>query len=317
MPWLAIPRGDKVCDKLVRYFELRTLPTLVLIGPDGKTLNNNIADVIEEHCFEAWEAFPFSAEKLESFTEKSKAKEASQTLGSLLVKDDLNFVIQKEGAKVPVSELVGKTVILYFSAKWCPPCRDFLPTLVKEYSKIKEKHSDFEIIFISIDRDQSSYDEFFSDMPWLALPLGDERKESLMKKFKILEIPSLIVVGPSGVTLTKDARSHLLAHGADAFPFTEETLQELGKKLDGEAKAWPEKVKHELHERHELALARRDTADTYSCDGYEGLGSSWSYRCERCDFNLHPKCALGKGKGEATDESPAGYACEGGVCRKA
>jgi nucleoredoxin len=71
-----------------------------LIGPDGKTLNNNIADVIEEHCFEAWEAFPFSDEKLESFTEKSKAKEASQTLGSLLVKDDLNFVIQKEGAKV-------------------------------------------------------------------------------------------------------------------------------------------------------------------------------------------------------------------------
>ncbi|RLN18460.1 hypothetical protein C2845_PM02G23760 [Panicum miliaceum] len=283
MPWLAIPHGDKVCDKLVRYFELRTLPTLVLIGPDGKTLNNNIADVIEEYCFEAWEAFPFSAEKLESFTEKSKAKEASQTLGSLLVKDDLNFVIQKEGAKVPVSELVGKTVILCFSAKW----------------------------------DQSSYDEFFSDMPWLALSLGDERKESLMKKFKILGIPSLIVVGPSGVTLAKDAKSHLLAHGADAFPFTEETLQELGKKLDGEAKAWPEKVKHELHERHELALARHGTADTYSCDGCKGLGSSWSYRCERCDFNLHPKCALGKGKGEATDESPAGYACEGGVCRKA
>jgi len=220
--------------------------------------------------------------------------------------------------KVPVSELVGKTVILYFSAKWCPPCRDFLPTLVKEYKKIKEKHSDFEIIFISFDRDQSSYDEFFSDMPWLALPLGDERKELLMKKFRIRGIPSLIVIGPSGLTLTRDAKSHLLAHGADAFPFTQETLEELEKKVDGEAKAWPEKVKHELHERHELVLARRDTADTYSCDGCEGLGSSWSYRCERCDFNLHPRCALGKGKKEkASDESPAGYACEGGVCRKA
>ncbi|XP_039780794.1 probable nucleoredoxin 1-2 [Panicum virgatum] len=99
MPWLAIPHGDEVCDKLVRYFELRTLPTLVLIGPDGKTLNNNIADVIEEHGLEAWEGFPFSAEKLETFTEKSKAKEASQTLESLLVKDHLNFVIGKDGAK--------------------------------------------------------------------------------------------------------------------------------------------------------------------------------------------------------------------------
>ncbi|RLN39742.1 hypothetical protein C2845_PM01G17610 [Panicum miliaceum] len=156
-------------------------------------------------------------------------------------------------------------------------------------------------------------------MPWLALPFGDERKDSLMKKFKILEIPSLIVIGPSGLTLTRDAKSHLLVHGADAFPFTEETLQELEKKLDEEAKAWPEKVKHELHERHELVLARRHgTTGTYSCDGCEGLGSSWSYRCEQCDFNLHPRCALGKDKKEeATDESPAGYACEGGVCRKA
>ena len=103
MPWLAIPHGDEVCDKLVRYFELRTLPTLVLLGPDGKTLNNNIADVIEEHGLEAWEGFPFSAEKLETFTEKSKAKEASQTLESLLVKDHLNFVIGKDGAKVCMS----------------------------------------------------------------------------------------------------------------------------------------------------------------------------------------------------------------------
>ncbi|CAN6312410.1 unnamed protein product [Urochloa humidicola] len=317
MPWLAIPHGDKMCDKLVRYFELRALPTLVLIGPDGKTLNNNIADVIEEHGSDAREGFPFNVEKLKIFAEKSKAKAASQTLESLLVKGDLNFVIGKDGAKVPVSELFGKTVILYFSAKWCQPCRDFLPTLVKEYDKIKKNSDDFEIIFISIDKDQSSYDEFFSDMPWLALPLRDERKDSLMKKFKIRAIPSLIVIGPSGMTLTMDAKSHLVAHGADAFPFTEETLQELEKKLDEEAKEWPEKVKHELHERHELVLTRCGT-DTYTCDGCEGLGSSWYYRCDRCEFNLHPKCALGtEKKGEATGEAPAGYECDGGVCRKA
>uniref|UniRef100_K4AJ13 protein-disulfide reductase n=1 Tax=Setaria italica TaxID=4555 RepID=K4AJ13_SETIT len=288
--------NESMCDKLVRYFELTTLPTLVLIGPDGNTLNNNIADVIEEHGSEAWEGFPFNAEKLEIFADKSKTKAASQSLESLLVKDDLelchgkrwsegiiscitylsyicnNFLNKTNGqtlrgkvnndkyfdTEVPVSELVGKTVILYFSTKWCPPCRDFLPTLVKEYKKMKEKNR------------RGSYDEFFSDMPWLALPLGDERKELLMKKFRIREIPSLIVIGPSGLTLTKDAKSHLLAHGADAFPFTEETLQELEKKLDGKAKAWPEKVKHEL------VLKRSGTTVTYSCDGCEGLGSSWS-----------------------------------------
>jgi nucleoredoxin len=100
MPWLAIPQGDEKCEKLARYFELRSLPTLVLIGPDGKTLNSNIADIIDEHGFEAWEGFPFSAEKLEILAEKAKAKAASQTLESLLISGDLDFVIRKNDAKV-------------------------------------------------------------------------------------------------------------------------------------------------------------------------------------------------------------------------
>ncbi|KAL6878463.1 hypothetical protein ACP4OV_012633 [Aristida adscensionis] len=321
MPWLAIPQGDKMCEKLVRYFELSALPTLVLIGPDGKTLNNNIADIIDEHGFEAWEGFPFSTEKLEVLAEKLKAKAASQTLESLLVSGDLNFVIGKDGAKVPVSELVGKTVLLYFSAKWCGPCRAFLPTLVKEYNKIKEKNSDFEIVFISSDRDQSSFDEFFSDMPWLALPLEDERKAFLKKTFKIRGIPSLVAIGPSGQTVTKDAKALLMVHGAEAFPFTEERIQELQKQLDEMAKGWPEKLKHELHDEHELVLMRRGT---YGCDGCEEMGSTWSYRCDECDFDLHPKCALEEKEEEeeekesnGTEEAPAGYMCEGDVCRKA
>ncbi|KAG8063084.1 hypothetical protein GUJ93_ZPchr0003g17881 [Zizania palustris] len=321
MPWLAIPHGDKICEKLVRYFELRDIPTLVLIGPDGKTLNNNVADIIDEHGPDAWEGFPFSAEKLEILGVKAKAKLELQTLESLLVTGDLNFVLGKDGAKVPVSELVGKTVLLYFSAKWCGPCRAFLPTLVSEYNKIKEKNNDFEIVFISSDKEQSSYDEFFSEMPWLALPLGDERKQFLSKTFKIRGIPSLVALGPDGKTVTKDAKTPLMLHGADAFPFTDEKLKELEKRIDEMAKGWPEKLKHELHEEHELVLTR--CSRQYGCDGCDEMGNSWSYRCKECDFDLHPKCALGEEKkdedmGEENDEAaPAGYVCEGDVCRKA
>ena len=223
-------------------------------------------------------------------------------------------------SQVPVSELVGKTVLLYFSAKWCGPCRAFLPTLVMEYNKIKAKHSDFEIVFISSDRDQSSFDEFFSEMPWLALPLEDDRKAFLKKTFRIRGIPSLVAIGPTGQTVSKDAKAQLMIHGADAFPFTEERLEELQKELDEKAKGWPEKLKHALHEEHELVLLRRGT---YGCDGCEEMGSTWSYRCDECDFDLHPKCALAEEKkgeeedGKAAEEAPAGYVCEGDVCRKA
>ncbi|KAF7018488.1 hypothetical protein CFC21_031772 [Triticum aestivum] len=284
------------------------------------TLSSNIADIINEHGLDAWEGFPFNAEKLEILAEKAKAKAASQTLESLLVTGDVDFVIGKDGAKVPVAELVGKTVLLYFSAKWCGPCRAFLPTLVDVYNKIKEKNSDFEIVFISSDRDQSSFDDFFSGMPWLAIPLEDERKAYLKKKFKIRGIPSLVAIGPDGKTVNTDAKTSLAVHGADAFPFTSERIQELEKKIDEMAKGWPEKVKHELHE-HELVLIRRPRP--YGCDGCEEMGTSWSYNCAECDFDLHAKCALGEEKkgeevnGQEHAAAPAGYVCEGDVCRKA
>ena len=97
MPWLALPCKDKSCQKLVRYFELSTLPTVVIIGPDGKTLNSNVAEAIEEHGIEA---FPFTPEKFAELAAIEKAREEAQTLESFLVSGDQDFVIGKDGAKV-------------------------------------------------------------------------------------------------------------------------------------------------------------------------------------------------------------------------
>ncbi|XP_030545103.1 probable nucleoredoxin 1 [Rhodamnia argentea] len=227
MPWLSLPLEDKKCEKLVRYFELSTLPTLVIIGPDGKTLHSNVAKTVEEHGVAA---YPFTPEKLAELAELEKKREESQTLESILVSGDRDFVIGKEGNKIPVSGLAGKTVLLYFSAHWCPPCRAFLPVLMEAYEKIKANDNAFEVIFISSDNDQTAFDDYFAEMPWLALPFGDERKKSLDRKFQVNEIPALIAIGSTGRTLTKEARALTSEHGADAYPFTAEHLKELEAK---------------------------------------------------------------------------------------
>lgn len=97
MPWMAVPFNDKSVDKLIRYFELQTLPTLVIIGRDGKTLNPNVAELIEEHGIVA---YPFTPEKLVELAEIEKAKLEAQTLESLLVYGDKDFVIEKTGSEV-------------------------------------------------------------------------------------------------------------------------------------------------------------------------------------------------------------------------
>ncbi|XP_042502957.1 probable nucleoredoxin 1 [Macadamia integrifolia] len=325
MPWLALPCKDKSCNKLVRYFELRTLPTLVIVGPDGKTLNPNVAEIIENHGVQA---YPFTPEKLEELARIEEARLEAQTLESILVLKDRDFVISKDGTQIPVTQLVGKNILLYFSAEWCPPCRAFLPKLINAYHEIKAMDDAFEVIFISSDRDQASFDEFFSKMPWLALPYGDERKKFLSRRFKISGIPTAIAIGSTGKTVTKDARELLMVHGADAYPFTEERLKEIEVKLEELAKQWPKKVKHVLHEEHELVLTRRPI---YDCDGCGEEGKDWSFLCEECNYDLHPKCALEVDKGEKDDvkdvdadandgieqASKEGWICDGEACQKA
>ncbi|KAM1170790.1 hypothetical protein ACFX13_021538 [Malus domestica] len=285
MPWFSLPIGDKSVKKLARYFEHSTLPTVVIIGADGKTLSENVADAIDEH---GSLAYPFTPEKFAELVEIEKAKEKAQTLESILISGDRNFVIGKDGTQIPVTDLVGKNILLYFSAHRSRACRAFLPKLVEAYHEIKAKDDAFEVIFISSDKGQNAFDKVFATMPWLALPFGDSRKAFLISKFKVLFIPKLIAIGPTGQTVTKEARNLIKDHGANAYPFTEERMKEIKAEFEM-ARGWPEKLKSALHEKHELVLSKRTA---FVCDGCGKPGVVWSFYCKECDFNLHPKCAL-------------------------
>ncbi|KAL0327259.1 UNVERIFIED_CONTAM: putative nucleoredoxin 1 [Sesamum angustifolium] len=319
LPWFSLPVKDKCCAKLLRYFELESLPTVVAIGPDGKTLHSNVADAIDEH---GTKAYPFSPEKFAELQELEKAKRDAQTLESILVSKDCDFVIGKDGIKIPVSDLVGKNILLYFSAHWCPPCRAFLPVLINAYEEINKNSNVLEVVFISSDRDQTSFDEFFSKMPWLALPFGDKRKESLSRLFKVRGIPMVIAIGPNGRTVSTEVRELIMYHGAEAFPFTAERIKEIEAAQEKMAEGWPKNSKSALHD-HELALTKRRF---FNCDGCGEEGCVWSYYCEECDFDLHPKCALGDdskgtegdvGGKESVDAEGApaeGWICDGDKC---
>ncbi|KAL5999785.1 hypothetical protein ACLOJK_038071 [Asimina triloba] len=204
--------------------------------------------------------------------------------------------------------------------------------LITAYHEIKAKDNAFEVIFASSDSDQASFDEFFREMPWLAIPFGDERKKSLSRTFKIMGIPALIAIGPTGKTITKDARNLTMLHGSKAYPFSEEHLKALDAEIEEMAKGWPQKLSHQLHPEHELVLTRRKV---YGCDGCREEGLNWSYLCTTCDYDLHPKCALEESKKESgaeagccedahehgdNAEKPAsngGWVCDGEVCQKA
>ena len=92
-----------------------------------------------------------------------------------------SHLIRQNGEKVALSSVCGKDRVLgiYFSAEWCPPCKGFTPKLVDFYNKLKGKETNlkFEIVFVSWDKDEASFKDYFGGMPWLALPFEVDGKD--------------------------------------------------------------------------------------------------------------------------------------------
>ncbi len=125
-------------------------------------------------------------------------------------------------ADLSKNEVVG----LYFSAHWCPPCRGFTPFLCSVYADLRSSGKKFEVVFISSDRDQGAFDEYYGEMPWLALPYGDRKlKAKLSSKYGVQGIPTLVLLGPDGDVITKDGRSSV--QNPEDFPWKQPSFSDL------------------------------------------------------------------------------------------
>jgi len=147
---------------------------------------------------------------------------ASGSIESLLGPE----LLTKEGAKPTLEALAGaERIAIYFSAHWCGPCRGFTPQFAEQYAALKKDGKKFEVVFVSSDRDQGAFDEYYGEQPWLALPYADRNlKNALSKKYKVRGIPTVVVVDSAGNLVTKNGRSAVM--DAEAWPWNPPTLKE-------------------------------------------------------------------------------------------
>ena len=133
-------------------------------------------------------------------------------------------------------------LIIYFSAHWCPPCRMFTPKLADAYKSLSDDmKKNFDIVFISLDKEQSQFDEYFKDMPWKALPYAGksiffffsvknnnknfsvwffyadrQRSTQLGEKFPVEIIPTLVILSPTGEMITSQGVEELSASSTES-----------------------------------------------------------------------------------------------------
>lgn len=106
---------------------------------------------------------------------------------------------------VPLEEALGgkEFVLLYASAHWCPPCRQFTPMLANWYKTAREH---VEIVFLSADHDENGFQSYFRTHPWMAVDFDDDARESLMAAIKVSGIPRLVVLsGTTGKIIEENA----------------------------------------------------------------------------------------------------------------
>jgi peroxiredoxin len=120
----------------------------------------------------------------------------------------LNFKFTAmDGREVDLSKLRGKVVLVTFWATWCEVCAGHMPEVAKIYEKFRTKG--FEVIGISLDRDQSELERFMAahDMPWPQHFDGKEWDGALVTSLGVNYLPTMWLINRKGLLVSTRADS--------------------------------------------------------------------------------------------------------------
>ena len=98
-----------------------------------------------------------------------------------------------------------------------------------------EKKDTFELVFVSLDRDEGQYNEYIADMPWMCIPFSapPEMRQKLAMKYKAEGIPHLVVLDEDRKVITMDGTGEAsMDPEGEKFPWQPKTFSDI----------WPEQV---------------------------------------------------------------------------
>ena len=134
--------------------------------------------------------------------------------------DFLGEKILSKTGEIKVEDALSSNpvIALYFSAKWCSACEQFTPVLVELYQKWNKKSKKIEILFFSRDQDETSFTEYYKEMPWLAIHFANkELIITLKNKYRVVGLPTLVIIDKNGNCLSPDAREEIDVYGEQAL----------------------------------------------------------------------------------------------------
>ncbi|HYG19704.1 MAG TPA: TlpA disulfide reductase family protein [Ohtaekwangia sp.] len=149
-----------------------------------------------------WPTFEV-ARNFVSTVEKMKATAIGQPAPEIALPDTTGQVVK-------LSSLKGKYVLVDFWAKWCGPCRQENPNVVRVFHKYKDKG--FTVLGVSLDRTKEDWLEGIrkDKLTWTHISDLKFWQSEAAKTYNITGIPFSLLLDPNGVIIAKNLRGPAL-----------------------------------------------------------------------------------------------------------
>jgi thiol-disulfide isomerase/thioredoxin len=132
------------------------------------------------------------------------AQNKSGAPGRFLEELEGKLVNPTNGAPAPLdANSLPNYLVFYRGAGWCGPCREFSPSLIKSYQKLKPAHPEFEVIFISDDKSPTELRNYAKEVgfSWPTLTSNRYKELHIINPMFGQSIPQLVVTDRHGKVL--------------------------------------------------------------------------------------------------------------------